>query len=125
MTHLRLPVDVQRGIALINRGEYFEAHEVLEAAWRAEPGPIRELYRGLLQAAVAAYHLERGNWRGAWKVAGRALRHLTPWPEVVLGIDVAALRRDVAALRTLAQRAMEGEIPEAVPKLKVVMKREG
>ena len=124
MTHLRLPVDVERGIALINRGEYFEAHEVLEAAWRAEPGPIRELYRGLLQAAVAAYHLERGNWRGAWKVAGRALHHLAPWPEVVLGIDVAALRRDVAALRTLAQRAMEGEMPEAVPKLKVVMKRE-
>ncbi len=124
MTHSRLPEQVQRGIELIHRGEYFEAHEVLEAAWRAEPGPIRELYRGLLQAAVAAYHLERGNWRGAWKVAGRALRHLAPWPEVVLGIDVAALRRDVAALRTLAQRAMEGEMPEAVPKLKVVMKRE-
>ena len=123
MTHSRLPEQVQRGIELIHRGEYFEAHEVLEAAWRAEPGPIRELYRGLLQAAVAAYHLERGNWRGAWKVAGRALRHLAPWPEVVLGIDVAALRRDVAALRTLAQRAMEGETPDTVPKLKVVMRR--
>ena len=38
-----LPAQVVEGLELFNRGQYFEAHEVLEAAWRAEPGPVREL----------------------------------------------------------------------------------
>ena len=40
------------GLELFNRGHYFEAHEALEAAWREETHPVRELYRGILQAGV-------------------------------------------------------------------------
>jgi hypothetical protein len=92
------------GLRLMNHGEYFEAHEALEAAWKAEPGPLRDLYKGILQAAVTYLHIERGNYRGAVKVYGRSQKWLTQWEGVVLGIDVAALRRDLDAAVTEVRR---------------------
>ena len=62
------------GLRLFNAGEYFEAHEALEDAWNAEPGKVRELYRGILQIAVVYLHITRGNYNGAVKVYGRSQR---------------------------------------------------
>ena len=45
------------GVRLFNAGRWFEAHEVLEDAWRAEPEDVRRLYQGLLQVGVG---LQRG-----------------------------------------------------------------
>lgn len=86
------------GLRLFNRGEYFEAHEALETAWKAETGPIRELYRGILQIAVTYLHITRSNFDGAVKVYGRSQRWITPWPEVCRGIEVGRLRRDAEAV---------------------------
>lgn len=107
------PPDVLKGLACMAEGRYFEAHEHLEEAWRAESGPIRDLYQGLLQAAVVAYHVQRGNWQGALKVYRRALRHLEPWPEVVYGLDVEALRRSLHTLAEQVRAAQAGSPPEA------------
>jgi len=112
MVNAAFPPAVYRGLACMAEGRYFEAHEHLEAAWRDEPGLMRGLYQGLLQAAVVAYHVQRGNWRGALKVYRRAMRHLEPWPDVVHGLDVEALRR---CLRTLAEQvraAQAGRPPQ-------------
>jgi uncharacterized protein len=87
------------GIELFNRGEYFEAHEALEHAWNEESGPARELYRGILQIAVAYLQITRRNYNGAIKIFLRARQWLDPLPEVSKGIDVAALRRDAAEVR--------------------------
>ncbi|HET6846614.1 MAG TPA: DUF309 domain-containing protein, partial [Anaerolineales bacterium] len=57
----------REGIRLFNEGRFFEAHEELEAAWREEPGRIRELYQGILEAGVTYLHLRRGNLVGAEK----------------------------------------------------------
>jgi len=86
------------GIRLFNKGEYFESHEALEAAWNAEPGPARALYRGLLQIAVAYLHIQRGNANGARKVFLRMWHWLDPLPAQCRGVDVAAARQ--AARRT-------------------------
>ncbi len=82
------------GLRRFNAGEYFEAHEALEAAWRDDPGPIRDLYRGILQVGVAYYHIRRGNYPGATKVFRRCWQWLDPFPEVCRGIAVGKLRRD-------------------------------
>jgi predicted metal-dependent hydrolase len=87
-----------RGIALFNAGEYFEAHEALENAWRAEPGRIRELYQGILQVAVTYLHIQRGNYGGATKVAARCQLKLDQWPATCRGVEVAALRRNLATV---------------------------
>lgn len=85
----------RHGLELFNRGDYFEAHEVLEAAWNADDTPGRELYRALLQVAVAYLQIERGNYRGAVKMFLRLRQWLEPFPDRCRGIDLHRLRREV------------------------------
>lgn len=85
------------GLRLFNSGEYFEAHEALEEAWKEEGGAVRDLYRGILQVAVTYLHITRGNYDGAIKVYGRSLRWLKDWPDICRGINVEGLRRDSQA----------------------------
>ena len=82
------------GIHLFNQGSFFEAHEALETAWMEESGPIRDLYRGILQGAVAYYHAGRGNPRGACKMFARSRRWLEPFLPTAFGIEVARLLTD-------------------------------
>lgn len=95
--HAPLHPQARHGLELIRRGEYFAAHEALENAWRAEPGLVRNLYRGILQLAVSYLHITRGNYAGAVEMHRRAQRWLAGWPDLCRGIDVAALRRDFDA----------------------------
>jgi uncharacterized protein len=83
-----------RGMALFDAGEYFEAHEALETAWRAESGPVRDLYHGMLQVGVAYYHILRGNYVGARKLFHRSRRWLDLFPAEYGGIDLARFRAD-------------------------------
>ena len=91
---------LRRGAALFNQRAFYVQHEVLEDAWRAEPGPVRDLYRGILQVGVGCYHLSRGNHRGACNLLRYGLARLEPFEPVCLGVDVTTLRRDAA--QTLA-----------------------
>jgi predicted metal-dependent hydrolase len=90
-----------KGMVLFNERQYFEAHEELELAWKEESGPIRELYRGILQVAVAYLQINRRNFRGALKMFLRVRQWLDPLPDECLGVDVARLRAD--ALRARAR----------------------
>lgn len=92
LANVPLPAAALRGLQLFNAGDYFEAHEFLETAWRAETAPIRELYRGILQVGVGFYHLQRGNFPGAHKLFQRALRWLEPFPACCQGINVEDVR---------------------------------
>ena len=104
LDHGALHPRAMEGVHLMNRGEYFEAHEALEAAWKEEPGPLRDLYKGILQAAVVYLHITRRNYTGAVKVYGRSQKWLTKWDGVVLGIDISALRRDLDAVMLEVRR---------------------
>jgi len=98
------------GISLFNRGEYFEAHEALEDAWRAETGEVRDLYRGVLQIAVTYLHITRGNFAGAVKVYERSKKWMKNWPDVCQGIPVEKLRQDAEAVMTEVKRLGSGKI---------------
>ncbi len=50
---------------LLNQGLAFNAHEVLEAAWKNGPHDERPLWQGLAQLAVGITHVQRGNRDGA------------------------------------------------------------
>lgn len=89
------------GLELFNAGEFFEAHEALETAWRDEAGPVRELYRGILQIAVAYVHILRGNYEGAVKVFVRSRTWLDPFPDSCRGIDLRRFRQDYRRVETL------------------------
>lgn len=85
-------------IAEFNDGRFFEQHETLELLWRAEPGPLRDLYRGILQIGVGCHHWRAGNHRGARTLLRKGIDHLVPFAPACLGVDVAALVRDAQAL---------------------------
>jgi predicted metal-dependent hydrolase len=87
-----------RGLELFNEGDYYEAHEVLEDAWNEDQGPGRDLYRAILQVAVAYLQIERGNYAGAVKMFLRSRQWFEPLPDVCRGIDLARLRADAAAV---------------------------
>jgi len=103
-----LPPHAAEGIQLFNRCEFFEAHEALENAWRAETGEIRDLYRGILQIAVSFLHITRGNYKGALKVYERSQKWISKWPDTCQGVNVKKLREDAKyAIDTLKQLGEE------------------
>jgi predicted metal-dependent hydrolase len=91
----RLPLEAIEGLNAFNSGQFFEAHEHLETAWRDEQRPVRELYRGVLQVAVGYYHISRENYTGARKMFARSRRWLSPFPAVCGGINLQHLRQDM------------------------------
>lgn len=97
---------------LMREGRYFEAHEELEAAWKEEKGKVRELYQGILEAAVTYLHITRGNYAGAIKVYERGMRWLANWPDTCRGVEVGQLRRDLDAAIAEAKRLGEGRLSE-------------
>jgi uncharacterized protein len=67
---------VRSGVTLYNAGRYWEAHEALESVWRAAADPGRAHWQGLIQAAAAMLHRERGNAHGLAAQGGAAVRKL-------------------------------------------------
>jgi predicted metal-dependent hydrolase len=88
-----------KGLELFNQREYFAAHEELELAWNEDETPGRELYRGILQIAVAYLQVQRKNFRGAYKMFLRARQWIDPLPDICRGVNVAQLRQDAKKVR--------------------------
>jgi hypothetical protein len=100
------------GLRLFNAGEYFEAHEALEIAWKEEKGKVRDLYRGILQIAVVYLHIRRGNYHGAVKVYGRSQKWMKDWPARCRGIYVEELRQHARVVMDEVLRLGEKGIGE-------------
>lgn len=97
--------------------DYFECHEVMEELWLEEGRS--PLLQGLIQAAVGLHHWNNGNLSGAVKLMTAARQKLGRYEDVLLGLDLAALRRDLDnSLQRLAQS--EGDVPFQAFELKVV-----
>jgi uncharacterized protein len=90
---------------LLNEGLAFNAHEVLEAAWKNGPSDERPLWQGLAQVAVGITHVQRGNRDGATTLLRRGtgrlgeVKHPAPHSVDVDGLVgwAAALVDDLAA----------------------------
>jgi predicted metal-dependent hydrolase len=61
---------------LLDQGLAFNAHEVLEAAWKNGPHNERPLWQGLAQLAVGITHVQRGNRDGAATLLQRGTNRL-------------------------------------------------
>jgi len=93
-----LPQKAIEGLKLFNDKKFFESHEELETAWRDEKGSIRYLYQGVLQVAVAYFHITRGNYEGAVRMRERSMKLLKDYPDVCRGIQVGKLKNDLDAV---------------------------
>jgi uncharacterized protein len=93
-----LPAEWLQGIAEFNAGEYYACHDTLEALWMDSIDPDKRFYQGVLQIAVACYHLHNCNWRGAVTLLGEGIGRLPYYQPVYAGIDVTGLIRDSSNL---------------------------
>ena len=91
----------QDGISLIRDGAFFEAHEALEAAWRAAEAAERDFFQGLVHVAVAWYQAGRGNRVGCERQLEKASRRLGPYAPAHRGVDVASVLEQVAEARAV------------------------
>lgn len=98
-----LPPLAQEGVRHFNAGAYYAQHDAFEAQWVAESGPVRELYRAILQVGVAYHHLARGNYAGALKMLQRSVQWFAQLPDVCQGVDVRQLREDAQRVRHALQ----------------------
>lgn len=114
---LPLPELAKHAIEQFNEREFFEQHETFEQAWKDEPGPVRQMYQGILQVGVAYLQIQRGNYVGARKLFQRAWQYLNMLPAVCQSVDIAQLRADTqAALAELERLGPEriAEFPDAM-----------
>ena len=96
---------------LLDADRPFQAHEVLEAAWKAAPDAQRELWRGLAQLAVGLTHVQRGNPRGSVALLRRAADRIGGWTgPPPHGLDLAGLRAQANALARLVESAGTGAV---------------
>lgn len=98
---------------LLDSGQPFHAHEVLEAAWRSATGR-REGWKGLAQLAVGLTHARRGNARGAVALLRRGADTVASCPAGILpGVDGAAVALSAHDLADRIERSgLAGLTPE-------------
>ncbi|MDZ8025495.1 MAG: DUF309 domain-containing protein [Nostoc sp. SerVER01] len=99
-----MPQEFWQGIEQFNSGQFYACHDTLEALWIEASEPEKTFYQGILQIAVALYHLENRNWRGAVILLGEGSNRLRRYPSSYGGIDIdELLSQSVALLKTLQQ----------------------
>ena len=103
---------LRKATLLFNHWCFFEVHEVLEPVWMEEVGDVKGFLQGLIQAAVALYHLGRGNLAGARSLLTEGLTKLAPHRPSFLGVEleefVAGLEAcRVAVIRLRPENAVE------------------
>jgi predicted metal-dependent hydrolase len=98
-----IPPEFWQGVEQFNSGQFYACHDTLEALWIEANEPEKSFYQGILQIAVAQYHLENGNWRGAVILLGEGGNRLRRYPSVYSGIDVDELSNQSAALLSALQ----------------------
>jgi uncharacterized protein len=116
-----LPQALRQGVEEFNCAYFFEAHETLEDLWRGTSGPLRLFYQGLIQLAVALYHLSNGNRRGALNLLSKGLDKLTAFQPACQGIDVDALCCEARSWLDRVRQAGSGELavdPAQLPRIR-------
>jgi len=105
------------GVASFNAGRFFECHDTLEELWAGIRGPGRDFFQGLIQVAVAFYHLGGGNLAGAESLLCRALKRFEPYPATYFGFDLAAHRAELGAWLERIRAGVLAEVTiESLPK---------
>lgn len=103
-----LAAALARGIAHFDAGRFFDAHEDWEEAWHACAPDERDFYQGLVHAAAACLHHQRGNAHGFGKQCEKLRRRLGPFGPKRHGVDVGKL---MAAIENLPAPGIAATYP--------------
>lgn len=93
-----VPQEFWVGVEQFNQRQFYDCHDTLEAIWMESPEFEKKFYQGILQIAVALYHLGNRNWQGSVVLLGEGIRRLHGYQPDYARIDVAALIAESSAL---------------------------
>jgi predicted metal-dependent hydrolase len=121
MTRRPHPDFFEDGIDLFNQGRFFECHEAWEEIWKRSDGEVKLFYQGLIQAAVAILHAQRGNLEGARSLYQKASEKLDSIPHEHMDLAIGELRVALRRFIEIASRADGHPLP-APPHLRRLAK---
>lgn len=113
-----------KSVELFNHHLFFEVHEVLEPQWMQEQGEVKSFLQGLIQIAVAFYHLGRGNLAGTRSLLHEGLMKIAPHSPTCLGIElqdfIAGLEKCEQVISGLSPETCKQFSPDAIPRMRLV-----
>ncbi|MBW4602950.1 MAG: DUF309 domain-containing protein [Calothrix sp. FI2-JRJ7] len=110
-----MPSQYWQGVEQFNTGQFYACHDTLEALWIEALEPEKTFYQGILQVAVALYHLGNGNLRGATILLGEGTNRLRRYPSVFGGVDVDEFLDQSVALLKILQHTQPEMITNLIP----------
>jgi hypothetical protein len=117
MTDVIPPESFWQGVEQFNQQEFYACHDTLEALWMEALEPQKRFYQGILQIAVACYHLSNLNWRGAVVLLGEGIGRLRDYQPIYEGIDVTELLTQSFELLKALQQAGPEQVADFVQQL--------
>ncbi len=83
-----IPPEFWQGVEQFNQREFYACHDTLEAIWINALPADKNFFQGILQVAVALYHLSNENQRGAMILMGEGIHRLRSYESPYGEIDV-------------------------------------
>jgi len=117
------PPEFYTGLALFNRGFYFECHDVWEEIWGDAKGKNKIFYQALIMSAVSLYHFGNENLEGALSCLQKAEKQFSQLPEPFLGLSITRFVQQMKRFfegMALGQTELTDELL-AKPRPKIVM----
>ncbi len=116
-----LPQAFWRGLEEFNRGDFYACHDTLEVLWMDALHPLRLFYQGVIQLAVAYYHLGNRNWKGCVILLSTGIERLDYFAPEYVGVDVETLLNRSSecldALQALGPEGVEAFDLSGIPKI--------
>jgi predicted metal-dependent hydrolase len=94
-----------QGVEEFNQQQFYQCHDTLEAIWMTAVEPQKTFYQGILQVAVALYHLGNQNQRGAVILLGEGIHRLRRYGPSYANVDLDGFVRQSTALLSQLQQA--------------------
>lgn len=115
-----LPDEFWRGVEQFNQGEFYACHDTLEALWIEAIEPEKKFYQGILQVAVALYHLSNQNWRGAVILMGEGMNRLRGYQPSYASVDVEQFLAQTVQVFNVLQQTGPDQVMTVIEQLGLV-----
>ncbi|MCP2730797.1 DUF309 domain-containing protein [Limnofasciculus baicalensis] len=106
-----------KGVNQFNQEEFYACHDTFEALWMESVEPQKKFYQGILQIAVACYHLGNLNWRGTVILLGEGIGRLRDYQPIHESIDVTELITQSTDLLKMLQEVGAEQVADVVQQL--------
>ncbi|MGA7937285.1 MAG: DUF309 domain-containing protein [Kovacikia sp.] len=112
------PPEFWQAIDQFNLRQFYACHDTLEALWMEAMEPEKRFYQGILQIAVALYHLENENWRGAVILMGDGMNRLRDYQPAYGNINIKEFLSQTSHLLKILQQVGPEQVSTVIQQLR-------